>query len=106
MAGKSFGGNLGGWIFKAGMLRGMLSQGKLAWSLFKDERVPVMTKGIPLLAMLYIVSPIDALIDWIPVIGQLDDLAVIGLGLRAFIKAAPPELVEEHKLKLADSQSK
>jgi uncharacterized membrane protein YkvA (DUF1232 family) len=44
----------------------------------------------------YIVLPIDLIPDFVPVLGQLDDIAVVLLGLDLFIRSAPPNIVEEH----------
>ena len=48
---------------------------------FKDSAVPRWRKWVGLLAVLYVLSPIDVIPDVLPVIGWLDDLGVIGLAL-------------------------
>jgi len=50
------------------------------------------------------VFPIDLIPDFIPVLGQLDDLAVVLLGLDFFIRSAPPDIVDEHLAKIAQDQ--
>lgn len=47
------------------------------------------TPVIALLCMLYILSPIDIIPDFIPVVGWLDDLAVGALGFLAVLKGGP-----------------
>src|SRR5260221_14493284 len=84
------------WIAQIGLVGGMISQLRLAWKLFRDDRVPRSVKAIPLLAILAVVSPLGWLLNLIPVIGQMGDLAVISLGVNTFVKAGPPELVHEH----------
>ena len=47
--------------------------------------MPIWTKLIPLGSLLYLIWPIDLLADPILGLGQLDDLAIIVLGMKAFI---------------------
>jgi uncharacterized membrane protein YkvA (DUF1232 family) len=71
-------------------------QFRLAWRLFFDERVPLWTKIIPPLALGYVLFPFDIIMDITPVLGQLDDLAVVLIGLKLFIELSPPTVVREH----------
>jgi len=78
-------------------IREAVRQLRLAWRLFLDRRVPLWTKAIPPLALVYVFSPIDILSDIPPMgLNQLDDIAVALLGIKLFIELAPPELVREH----------
>lgn len=70
---------------------------RVGWQLFKDRRVPVWLKGIPLLALVYLLWPFDFLADLMPGLGQLDDLTLILLSLVLFITLCPAELVAEHR---------
>jgi uncharacterized membrane protein YkvA (DUF1232 family) len=72
----------------------MLSQLRLTWRLFRDPRVSPALKAIPLLGLAYAIWPVDLLPDVLPVLGQLDDLAVILLAINAFIQLCPPEVIE------------
>ena len=49
------------------------------------SRVPFKYKLLPILAILYVVSPFDFLPDFIPMIGWADDLLVLILAICAFI---------------------
>jgi len=71
-------------------------QGRLAWRLFWDSRVPSWTKVIPPAALAYVIFPMDIIPDVALGLGQLDDLAVVLLGLKLFIEVAPPDVVREH----------
>ncbi len=51
----------------------------------------------PVVALAYIIMPIDLLPDFIPVLGQLDEVAIILLLVRLFISLAPPEVVAEYR---------
>ena len=67
---------------------------KLAYCLLRDERVPAAPKAAVLAALGLIVSPID-FPAWIPVVGELDMLALGILAVKTFIDACPDEVVEE-----------
>jgi uncharacterized membrane protein YkvA (DUF1232 family) len=78
-------------------LKDAVRQLRLAWRLFLDRRVPLWTKIVPPAALAYVLSPIDIISDVPPVgLNQLDDVAVLLLGLKLFIELAPPEVVREH----------
>jgi uncharacterized membrane protein YkvA (DUF1232 family) len=78
-----------------------LRQAQLAWRLLLDERVPFWTKLIPPAALLYVLSPLDIIPDVFIGLGQLDDIAVVLIGVKLFIELAPPEVVREHLAKLS-----
>jgi len=64
--------------------------------LLGDPRVPRRRKvGVVLLAG-YLASPLDLVPDFIPVLGQLDDVLIGSLALRVLVRAGGPELVREH----------
>ena len=69
---------------------------KLFWRLLKDGRVGLTPKLLLLLIVAYVVMPVDLLPDFLPGLGQLDDLILIFLGLKGFIRLCPREVVREH----------
>ncbi len=69
--------------------------GKLAYCLLRDERVPAAPKAMLLGALGVIVSPID-LPAWIPVLGELDMVALGILAVETFVEACPEEIRREH----------
>ena len=69
---------------------------KLLRRLLLDERVPLWQKAIPVAAALYLVAPLDLIPDFLPLLGHLDDLAVLMGSLRLFRSLVPPALIEEH----------
>lgn len=73
---------------------------RLSYELIMDPRVPVQAKAVPGLATVYLLSPLDLIPGWIPVLGQLDDLAVMMLAVQAFKRMVPPELLAEHQARL------
>ena len=87
---------------KAGLFAEILRNLRLAWRLMRDPRVATSLKlVIPGLMVAYVLFPIDLLPDVIPVLGQLDDLAVVAVAVTAFIEMCPPALVREHREDLA-----
>ena len=78
--------------------------GKLAYCLMRDERVPAAPKAVLLAALGVIVSPLD-LPAWIPVVGELDMLALGILAVETFIEACPVEIRHEHEALLKANQS-
>ncbi len=75
----------------------MLRSFRLAWRLLRDQNVPLITKLIPLGALAYVLLPIDLVPDAIPVLGQMDDLAILLLGIRVFIAIVPRGIVQQHR---------
>jgi uncharacterized membrane protein YkvA (DUF1232 family) len=79
--------------------RSILENAQLAWRLLQDDRVSTVLKvAIPLAVAIYFISPLDLLPDFIPVLGQLDDIGVILLGMTLLINLAPRDVVNEHRL--------
>jgi len=78
--------------------------GKLAYCLLRDERVPRAPKAVLLAALVVIVSPID-FPAWIPVLGELDMLALGVLAVKTFIEACPEDIRREHEAALAAKDS-
>jgi uncharacterized membrane protein YkvA (DUF1232 family) len=83
-----------------GILADIVRQARLAWRLMFDPRVPLWLKTIVPASLVYLISPIDFIPDVIPGLGQLDDLAVIVIGVKLFIELCPPEIVREHMQEL------
>ncbi len=74
----------------------------LFWRLLRDARVPLPAKLVLPGVGLYLAMPLDPIPDFIPVIGYLDDLLVVMLGLWLFLRLCPPEVFAEHIERLAD----
>jgi uncharacterized membrane protein YkvA (DUF1232 family) len=81
-------------------LKELVRQARLAWHLFWDPRVPLPPKLIPPAVLIYVLSPIDIIPDLTLGLGQLDDMAVVLLGIKLFIELCPTELVREHLKRL------
>jgi uncharacterized membrane protein YkvA (DUF1232 family) len=64
--------------------------------LLGDARVPRRSRLALVLALGYLVCPIDLVPDFVPVAGQLDDAIVLALVLRHVVRAAGGDVVREH----------
>ena len=70
---------------------------KIYWRLFFDYRVPFHLKAMLLTAIIYFLSPIDLIPEILnPLLGFMDDILVISLAMKGFIKLAPQDVVAEH----------
>ncbi len=63
----------------------------------RDPRVPWYAKIVAACVAAYALSPIDLIPDFIPVIGYLDDIILVPLGIALAIRLIPPTLLEEHR---------
>jgi len=77
---------------------------RLGWRLLRDPRVPAMPKWlIPAGALIYFLSPIDLIPDFILGLGQIDDLSVIAVAvamITLLVRWSPQEIVDEHAVSL------
>jgi uncharacterized membrane protein YkvA (DUF1232 family) len=63
----------------------------------RDKRVPLAAKLVAAGVAAYALSPIDLVPDFIPVLGQLDDLVIVPLGILLAVRLIPPALLAEHR---------
>lgn len=63
----------------------------------RDPRVPWYAKVVAACVVAYAFSPIDLIPDFIPVLGYLDDVIIVPLGIVLAIRLIPPSLLEEHR---------
>lgn len=61
----------------------------------KDPRVPRSAKVVVAIAAVWVLSPIDLIPEFLPVIGALDDVVVVALALRFAARRVPHEAIEE-----------
>lgn len=59
----------------------------------RDPRTPVVARLLAICVVAYALSPIDLIPDFIPVIGLLDDLILVPLGLAVAVRLIPPPLM-------------
>ena len=79
---------------QGGMIRDFILRVKLILRLIGDRRVNPWLKIIPVAGLAYLVSPLDIIPDiMLPVVGELDDAAILWLTNYLFIELCPPEIV-------------
>jgi uncharacterized membrane protein YkvA (DUF1232 family) len=88
------------------LVRDLPRQAKLAYSLLFDERVPVVNKAAVMAALVLIVTPFVNLPEWIPVVGEMDVLALTLVAFRLFVATAPREVVEGHERLIKERNSR
>jgi uncharacterized membrane protein YkvA (DUF1232 family) len=78
-----------------GFLGAIIRELRLIWRLMVNRQVPLWAKLVPLVTVGYILSPIDLVPDWFPGLGQLDDVAILLIGLRLFVELCPRDVVQQ-----------
>ena len=78
---------------------------RLLWALATDPRVPRARKALLGLAGAYIVSPIDLVPERIPLVGAIDDVAVMVLAIDVFLEGLPETLLAEKLVELGIPKS-
>src|SRR5215813_14226699 len=61
----------------------------------RDPRTPWYAKAVAAAVVAYALSPIDLIPDFIPVLGYLDDLIVVPLGIALCLKLVPPHVIAD-----------
>ena len=65
----------------------------------RDPRVPWYAKALAVAVAGYALSPIDLIPDFIPIIGYLDELIILPLGIWLVVSLMPPEIMVEYRAK-------
>jgi uncharacterized membrane protein YkvA (DUF1232 family) len=76
--------DLKGWVFAL-------------YGAYRDPRVPWYARAFAFCVVAYAFSPIDLVPDFVPVLGYLDDLILIPLGIALAIRLIPPDVLAEHR---------
>ena len=72
----------------------------------RDPRVPWYAKALAACVAGYALSPIDLIPDFIPVLGYLDDLVIVPLGILAVVRLIPPDILAQHRAAALAAQDK
>lgn len=64
----------------------------------RDPRVPWFAKVLAITVAAYALSPIDLIPDFVPVLGYLDDLIIVPLGIRLVVALVPGEVMAEYRI--------
>jgi uncharacterized membrane protein YkvA (DUF1232 family) len=72
---------------------------------YRDPRVPLHARVFAALVVGYAFSPIDLIPDPIPVLGYLDDLILVPLGIALAVRMIPSEVLDECRAKARDAET-
>lgn len=74
------------------------------WIAARDPRTPFAAKLLAAALAAYAFSPIDLIPDVIPILGLLDDLLIIPLGILLAVRLIPPALMQEFRARAAETR--
>lgn len=91
-----------GWRARArGWARGIKRDVLTVWHAARDPRTPWALRLLALLVAAYALSPIDLIPDFIPVLGYLDDVVLVPLGLLLVLRLLPPAVLADARASAA-----
>lgn len=73
--------------------RGLKDEVLVLYLALKHPRTPWLAKVVAAMVVAYALSPIDLIPDFVPVLGYLDDLILLPLGIALAIRLIPPEVL-------------
>lgn len=76
---------------------GLRDRLSLVWVILQDKRVPTWQKAIPLLPLIYILSPLNLVSLPIPIIGQIDDAILFMMAFELMEQVIDEKILKEHK---------
>jgi uncharacterized membrane protein YkvA (DUF1232 family) len=76
------------------------------WLAAKDPRTPWGARIAAACVAAYALSPVDLIPDFVPVLGYLDDLLIVPLGILLVIKLIPADIIAEHRIAAASIAAK
>jgi uncharacterized membrane protein YkvA (DUF1232 family) len=79
--------------------RGLSRDGHAIYLASRDPRVPWYAQALAIAVAAYALSPIDLIPDFIPIVGYLDDLIILPLGIWLVISLIPEEVIAECRAK-------
>ena len=93
----------GSWRRRANQLK---SYALTVYYIARDHRTPILVRALAVLIAAYAFSPIDLIPDFIPVLGLLDDLVLIPLGLALVVRVTPAAILASARLRAAHAAGK
>jgi uncharacterized membrane protein YkvA (DUF1232 family) len=92
---------------KLGLLLALWSrfrrEARMVWAMLRDPASPIAAKLVAVLALAYLVSPVDFVSDFIPVLGWIDDGVVVAALVALAYRLLPRELYEALRRRTAPS---
>jgi uncharacterized membrane protein YkvA (DUF1232 family) len=72
----------------------------------RDPRTPFAVRALAVAVAAYALSPIDLIPDFIPILGYLDDLLIVPLGLLVVIRLLPPDVLMASRQKALEASQR
>ncbi len=95
------------WLQRTKAWAGELKRDVVAlWIAARDPRTPFIAKLVAGAVAAYALSPIDLIPDFIPVLGYLDDLVLVPLGIMLAIRLVPESLMIEYRTRAAQREGR
>jgi uncharacterized membrane protein YkvA (DUF1232 family) len=94
---------IAGWKRRVGQLK---LETYALYLAYRDPRVPWYAKAFAACVVGYALSPIDLIPDFIPLLGYLDDLVLVPLGIALALRMIPPPIMEECRAEARETWSK
>ena len=86
---------------KRGWNIGLLGEAAAVLLALIDKRTPWFAKALGVLVLVYLISPIDIIPDFIPVLGWIDDATIVPLGLWIASRFIPPDVLDRARSRFA-----
>ena len=83
--------------------RNLKRDGHAIYLASRDPRVPWYAKVVAIAVAAYALSPIDLIPDFIPVIGYLDELLILPLGIWVVVRLIPDEVMVEYRARATEA---
>lgn len=94
---------MGGWLERLrGWARALRRDVVALWIAARDPRTPRLAKWLAAALAAYALSPIDLIPDFVPVLGYLDELVLLPMGIAATIRLIPPDLMTAFRAQALD----
>lgn len=74
------------------------------WLAARDSRVPTLAKVVAAVVAAYALSPVDLIPDFVPILGYLDDLVIVPLGIVLAVKLIPEQVMQDLRAKARGQQ--
>ena len=98
---------MAGWIGSVKQWARAIKRDVMAlWIAARDPKTPIAAKLVAGAVAAYALSPIDLIPDFIPVLGYLDDLLIVPLGILLAIRMIPPDLMTDFRQRAALQQNR
>ena len=76
----------------------------LSLALAREPRIPLAVRAIPPALILYLAMPVDVIPDFIPVIGLIDDLLIVVIGVALLLRFTPRDVLKDHIARLESTE--